>query len=166
MLKLIARTAALALAVSVDPGTALAQLGPEAGACRSGNQPAVLVAVDGFNHRTGTVRVAVYNNPATFLDRGARLKRVDVPVTAAGPMRICVALPSAGNYAIAVRHDVDGNGRSGWSDGGGFSRNPRVSLTNLRPRYQSVAINVGRAPVPVPVVLNYRFGLSIRPVRG
>ena len=81
-------------------------------------------------------------------------------------MRICVALPRAGSYAVAVRHDVDGNGRSGWSDGGGFSRNPDISLTNLRPRYQNVAVNVGDGPLPVRVVLNYRFGLSIRPVAG
>ena len=46
----------------------------------------------------------------------------------------------------------------------GFSRNPRISLTNLRPNYNNVAINVGRGVTPVSVVLNYRFGLAIRPV--
>jgi uncharacterized protein (DUF2141 family) len=166
MLKLIAKTAAVAFAVAGVPTVAVAQLGPDAAACRSGDRPAVLVNVDGFYQRTGNVRVAIYNNPSTFLERGATLRKIDVPVTRAGPMRICVAVPRTGNYAIAVRHDVDGNGRSGWSDGGGFSRNPRVSLTNLRPRYQNVAINVGPRPVAVNVVLNYRFGFSIRPVRG
>ena len=63
-------------------------------------------------------------------------------------------------------NDVDGNGRSGWSDGGGFSRNPRISLTSLRPRYENVAVNVGQGVLGVNVVLNYRFGLSIRPVNG
>ena len=89
-----------------------------------------------------------------------------MPVTGSGPMRICVAVPRAGRYAVAVRHDSDGNGRSGWSDGGGFSRNPRLSLTSLRPRYQNVAFNVGPAVQSVNVVLNYRFGLSVHPVRG
>ena len=41
-----------------------------------------------------------------------------------------------------------------------------ISLTNLRPRYENVAVNVGRGVLRVRVVLNYRFGLSIRPVSG
>ena len=146
---------------------AAAQLGPDAAACRNGNGNAVLVTVDGFRQRTGNIRVAIYgSDPARFLARGQTLRKINVPVTAAGPMRICVALPGPGRYAVAVRHDVNGNNRSDWSDGGGFSRNPRVSLTNLRPRYDNVAINVGRGVTPIGVVLNYRFGLAIRPVRS
>jgi uncharacterized protein (DUF2141 family) len=67
---------------------------------------------------------------------------------------------------VAVRHDVDGNGSNGWNDGGGFSRNPRLSLTNLRPNYRNVAFDIGAGVQNVNVVLNYRFGLSVRPVRG
>jgi uncharacterized protein (DUF2141 family) len=147
---------------------ASAQLGPDAAACRNGGGNAVLVTVDGFRQRTGNVRVAIYgSDPRLFLARGQTLRKINVPVTRAGPMRICVALPRAGRYAVAVRHDVNGNNRSGdWSDGGGFSRNPRVTLTNLRPRYDNVAISVGRGVTPVSVVLNYRFGLAIRPVRA
>ena len=143
---------------------ASAQLGPDAAACRGGGQ-AVLVTVDGFRQRTGNIRVAIYgSDPSRFLARGQTLRKINVPVTGAGPMRICVALPGPGRYAVAVRHDVNGNNHSDWSDGGGFSRNPRISLTNLRPNYNNVAINVGRGVTPVSVVLNYRFGLAIRPV--
>jgi uncharacterized protein (DUF2141 family) len=143
---------------------ASAQLGPDAAACR-GNGQAVLVTVDGFRQRTGNIRVAIYgSDPRLFLARGQTLRKINVPVTGAGPMRICVALPGPGRYAVAVRHDVNGNNHSDWSDGGGFSRNPRISLTNLRPNYNNVAINVGRGVTPVSVVLNYRFGLAIRPV--
>ena len=144
---------------------ASAQLGPDAAACR-GNGQAVLVTVDGFRARTGNVRVAIYgSDPRQFLARGQTLRKVNVPVTAAGPMRICVALPGPGRYAVAVRHDVNGNNARGdWSDGAGFSRNPRISLTNLRPNYNNVAINVGRGVTPVNVTLLYRFGLAIRPV--
>ena len=148
------------------PAPASAQLGADAGVCRSGGQ-AVLVTVDGFRVRSGNIRVAIYgSDPRRFLARGQTLRKINVPVTASGPMRICVALPGPGRYAVAVRHDVNGNNRSDWSDGGGFSRNPRVTLTNLRPNYNNVAINVGRGVTGVGVVLNYRFGLSIRPVRG
>ena len=156
-------TAGAAFAV---PAPASAQLGPDAAACRTNNGQAVLVTVDGFRQRTGNIRVAIYgSDPRQFLARGATLRKINVPVTAGGPMRICVALPGPGRYAIAVRHDVNGNNQSrDWSDGAGFSRNPRISLTNLRPNYNNVAINAGRGVTPVNVVLNYRFGLSIRPV--
>ena len=145
---------------------ASAQLGPDAAACRGGgNGQAVLVTVNGFRARTGNIRVAIYgSDPRRFLARGQTLRKINVPVTGAGPMRICVALPGPGRYAVAVRHDVNANNHSDWGDGGGFSRNPRISLTNLRPNYNNVAIDVGRGVTPVSVVLNYRFGLAIRPV--
>ena len=161
-----AKAGLAALALGAAPGAALAQVGPDAAACRA-RQPSILVSVDGFSQRTGNVRVALYgSDPRSFLERGRTVRKIDLPVSRAGPMRICVAVPRPGQYAVAVRHDVDGNGRSGWNDGGGFSRNPRISLVNLRPRYGNVAVNVGQGVLGVNVVLNYRFGLSIRPVNG
>jgi hypothetical protein len=65
---------------------------------------------------------------------------------------------------VAVRHDADANGKSGWNDGGGFSRNPKISLIDLKPTLNEVAIPVGNGVRPVNVVLNYRRGLSIGPV--
>lgn len=155
-----------ALALAALPGAAAAAvLGAQAAACHAGGGPALLVTVEGFRERTGTLRVALYRANAEFLERHRWLQRIDVPVTRGGPMSVCVPVPAPGRYAVAVRHDLDGNGRSGWSDGGGFSRNPRISLVNLRPRVEDVAINVGASGIqPVGVVLNYRFGLSIHPV--
>ena len=166
MFKLTAMAAgAAALLLAAQGSPARAALGPDAAACR-GPGPALLVNVDGFKARTGRIRVNVYgSDPSKFLARGQYVRQVNVPVTRAGAMPICVSLPGAGRYAVAVRHDVDSDGND-WGDGGGFSRNPRLSLTNLRPNYNNVAINVGRAVQPVNVVLNYRFGLTVRPVRG
>ena len=166
MLKLFASAATAALALAASAAPAQAALGPDAPSCRSGsNDPAVLVNVTGFKHRNGKLRVQLYgSNPADFLAKGKKLRRIDLPVTGSGPMRVCVAVPRAGNYAVAVRHDADGNGKSGWNDGGGFSRNPKVSLMDLKPSYQEVAIPVGKGVKPVDVVLNYRQGLSIGPV--
>jgi uncharacterized protein (DUF2141 family) len=156
-----------ALALLAPLAGARAQvLGPDAAACRpDSSEPAVLVNVGGFKARTGMLRVQVYgDNPADFLARGKKLKRIDLPVARSGPMEVCVALPAPGNYAVAVRHDLDGSGKSSWNDGGGFSRNPKLSLLSLKPRYSDVVIGVGKGPRPVDVVLNYRQGLSIKPI--
>lgn len=131
------------------------------------DESAVLVRVDGFKVRAGTLRVQVYgSNPADFLAKGKKLARVDVPVSRGGRMEVCVALPGPGNYAVAVRHDADGDGKSTMSDGGGFSRNPSISLFNLKPNYRDVVIQVGRNVRTVDVTLMYRKGLSIGPVSG
>ena len=169
MFKLFVRAAAFAIAAVVvaQPGSAQAALGPDAASCRAGaGGPALLVTVNGFKARTGNIRVNVYgSDPAKFLARGQYVRQINLPVTRAGAMPICVAVPRTGSYAVAVRHDVDSDGND-WGDGGGFSRNPRLSLTSLRPRYQNVAINVGQGVLGLNVILNYRFGLSVRPVRA
>ncbi len=155
---LVAFLSALMLA-----GPAAAAPAGEAAACARGDS-AVLVRVAGLKAPRGMLRVQIYgSNPADFLAKGKKLKRVDVPVSA-GRMEVCVDLPGPGNYAVAVRHDADGNGKSGWNDGGGFSRNPKISLVNLKPSYNDVVIQVGRSVRAVDVILNYRRGLSIGPV--
>lgn len=172
MLKLPAfGLAAALLAVSaLAPAPVHAQaLGPDAAKCRAGaSGPGVIVNVYGFKQRTGNLRVQLYSGePADFLASGKWLKRVDLPVSRSGQsMRVCIAPPSTGPFAIAVRHDVDGNGRSGWSDGGGFSRNPRLALPNPRPRHRDVVFTVESGVQTIDVVLNYRQGLSIRPISG
>ena len=156
----------VATALAVLPGAAEAQvLGRDADVCRAGH-PSILVNLTGFSQRTGNIRVALYGNPNTFLQRGQTLRKVNVPVTRSGPMRVCIAVPHPGVYAIAVRHDVNGDNVSDWNDGGGFSRNPHLSLLHLRPSFGDVAVNVGQGVLGVNVVLNYRFGLSIHPGAG
>lgn len=141
-------------------------LGPEAAACAPGaNHPALLVSIDGFKARTGDLRVQLYGaNPDDFLAKGKKMKRIEIPVSASGPMDVCVALPAPGNYAIAVRHDVDGSGKSNWNDGGGFSRNPRLSLLSLKPDYDKVVIHTENSVKRVPVTMQYRQGFSIGPI--
>jgi uncharacterized protein (DUF2141 family) len=107
--------------------------------------------------------VQLYPANADFLGKGKWLRRVDVPVTGSN-MRVCIAAPRAGTYGVAVRHDADGNGKSGWNDGGGFSRNPSISLADLRPTANEVAISVGNAVRPIDVVMQYRRGLAIGPI--
>ncbi|MFN3945062.1 MAG: DUF2141 domain-containing protein [Allosphingosinicella sp.] len=159
---LFAGAAALAAAA---PAAAQAPIGPDAAACRGGG-PAILVNVRGFKNATGTVRVQLHgDNAATWLERGKYMKRIELPVPANGVMPVCVRVPGPGRYAIAVRHDMDGDGKMTANDGGGFSRNPRLSVSSLRPRYQDVSFQVGEGVQSIDVVMNYRYGLTIRPVR-
>lgn len=162
MSKLFPLIAAALLAV---PAGATA-VGPDAARCRAGAPgDALLVSVSGLKSRSGTVRVQLYGaSAADFLAKGKRLHRVDVPVSATR-MDVCVALPAPGRYAVAVRHDADANKKSGWNDGGGFSRNPKVTLTSLKPKHSEVAFNVSGGVHRVPVVMQYRQGLSIGPIR-
>lgn len=156
---------AAAAALAAWPGEA-GTLGPDAAACSQPGQPAVLARVSGFRTGSGNLRVQAY--PATradFLEKGHWLRRIDLAVAGRDVMDVCLRLPAPGAYAIAVRHDVDGNGRSGWNDGGGFSRNPRITLLRLRPRVEDVAIDVPEGLARTHVVLNYRRGLSIGPIR-
>jgi len=166
MSKLTAFIAAAALAIAAQPAAAEAALGPDAASCRPGsNGPALLVNVTGFKSRSGRVRVQIYN-ASNFLMKGQRVRRVDLPVTAP-TMPVCVALPGPGTYAVAVRHDVDGdNAKRDWDDGGGFSRNPKITLVDLKPSFSEVAVPVGQSVRSVSVTLNYRKGLSIGPVRS
>lgn len=172
MSKLSLTLAALITAVLPLAGAGAAITGAavaDPAACRPGSQrPALLVRVSGFKAISGDLRVQVYGgDPAQFVKGGERLARIDLPVSRA-PTELCIAVPGPGRYAVAVRHDVNGDGNSGLNDGGGFSRNPRISLGDVfarrMPAYEDVVISVGNAPKTVDIVLNYRQGLSIRPL--
>jgi uncharacterized protein (DUF2141 family) len=141
-------------------------LGPGAEACRPGAPgPAALVRTYGFKDRTGNLRVQLYSDdPIEFLESGKKLLRVEVPVTPAGDMSVCVPLPQMGSFAIVVLHDRDANGKlSIWSDGVGFSNNPKLALR--KPQHEKVAFSAGSGVTLLDVVLNYRTGLlSVRPI--
>src|SRR5829696_2168218 len=128
-------------------------VGSDAQACLSG-KPSVLVRVVGFKKPGGMVKVAVYAAEG-YLARGGKLRKVEVPVRSTRPMDICVGVPKAGQYAVAVHHDLNGNGDKDLSDGGGYSGNPRLSITNLKPSFNRTAVRVGAAPRQVDVTLQY-----------
>ena len=162
----LALTAALALGPAV-PASATA-IGPHAARCESG-QASVIVNVTGFRVRTGNVRVQLYaSNPRTYLERRQWLVRVDLPVTRAGDMPVCLPVTATGRYLVSVRHDVNGNGDSDRSDGGGFSGNPDVSVLDMilrrKPNINRISFSVDNAPVRVNVVLNYVNGTRFEPV--
>ncbi len=143
---------------------AAAALGSDAAACAAG-KPSLLVRVNGLKRPTGTLKLSVYgNNPSGYLKKQGRLNRVKVAVRDRGPIDVCIAVPRSGRYAVAVHHDLNGNGDKDRHDGGGYSNNPRLSLTNMRPSFAETAVSVGQAPARIGVRLLYVKGLSVGPV--
>jgi uncharacterized protein (DUF2141 family) len=168
MYKTLRSIALAALAAAMVEAPAAAAIGPDAPACAPGSRrPALLVRVDGFKNRIGTLRINLYgNSQADFLQRGKKIRRIDIPVTRAGAMPVCVALPAPGIYAVAVRHDADANNKTGWNDGGAYSRNPHLTIMDLKPKLRDAAVSVGNGVRPIDVRLNYRQGLRIAPIGG
>ena len=125
----------------------------------SAKGPALLVDVRGFAAATGKVRVQTY--PATknaWLAKGAWLNRIDTVVRPSnGGLRFCMPVPEPGRYAIAVRHDRDGDGKTSISrDGGGFSNNPSISIFNLgKPSVDKAAVKVGPGVTRITIKLQY-----------
>lgn len=157
----------IALGFAGTPATAQA-IGPQAAACDR-NAASVLVHVEGIKARTGTLRVQLYEaNPKTFLEKKQYVDRVELAVPRSGPLNICVAVPKPGNYALYVRHDANGSGKSDRSDGGGFSGNPQLSLGDLvfkrKPALSQTQFAVGNATREIRVTLNYVQGLSFKPL--
>lgn len=164
--KVTARTAiigGLALLSGLLPASAsLATTLPLTARCEG---TAARVHVSGFKDRTGNLRVQVYgSDPAEFLESGKKIVRVEGQVSASGGMDVCVPLPGPGTYALVVLHDRDSDGKlSVWSDGVGFSRNPRLGLS--KPDYGKVKVTLPAGTTDIDVVLNYRQGLSVRPLK-
>lgn len=161
--------AALALGTAVPMQTALAQaastgdyrniISNNMRSCAPGAGPAVRVTINGVKNSSGKVRVQVYNGTkADWLESGRWLNRIEMPARE-GRMTVCMPVPSSGPYAIAVRHDVNGNGSTDIrTDGGAMSNDPSISIFNLgRPGIEKTRFNVGQGVETINVTMRY-FG--------
>ena len=153
-----------ALVVAMPAGADPRESRPDDPTCAQGGSPAVLVHVSGLKNGAGQVRVQAYGpGAAKYLKKGEWAGRVDVPLGGRRSLDICLPLPAAGHYSVAVRHDSNANKKSDWNDGAGFSRNPRLSLLG-RPSFGQTAIAVPRGPAKIRVVINYRRGMKVGPI--
>ena len=169
MSKLAGLVGLVAAALLSGAPAAAAPLASHAGGCAASAGPAMLVQVSGFKARNGMLRVQSYGGDrSSFFEKGQYIDRIDVPVPASGPARVCVPLGRTGTFAVSVRHDTDGDRKTGRADGGGMSGNPHVSVSDLlfkrKPDADRVAVTVGRGVTTVPVTLNYMQGMSFRPI--
>ncbi|QSB44782.1 DUF2141 domain-containing protein [Altererythrobacter sp. FM1] len=159
------------LLVAAAPIPSTPDLGKAEGQCRANESgPAFLVNPVGMKDRTGNLKIEVY--PATkkdFLEddnilvmQGKTFSRVEVPASSSTP--ICIRVPRAGTYAVSVLHDRDKNRKFGWKvDGIGFSSNPKLGWG--KPNVKHVATRAGSSPTTIDVVMNYRSGLGVAPLK-
>ncbi len=149
-----AAAAALAMTGSASAGSVISN---DMSRCSAGQGPAVKVIVQGIKSSGGKMRVQSY--PATktaWLAKGRWLHRIESNARA-GTMSFCVPVAAAGNYAIAVRHDKNGNGSTDISsDGGGFSNNPSINILNLgKPSVGKVSFYAGSGVTTITVNMRY-----------
>lgn len=125
--------------------------------CAPGAGPAIRVTINGVKSSTGTVRAQVYNGTsADWLESGKWLNRVELPARR-GRMTVCLPVPKSGVYAVAIRHDANGNGETDLSsDGGAMSRNPSINIFNLgKPGVDKTRFNVGDGVSAISVTMKY-----------
>lgn len=164
---------ACSLALLAAPALSQAEpVGPDAAACRANSgKDAVLLVVDGFKNRDGTLRVELWpGNENDFLRdhhqlvaEGKAYQRVTVDVPASGPAKVCVPLPGPGTYALGAFHSPAGVRKFNFrQDGATFTRNPKVGLS--KPKASEVAMTFGPGLSSSNVTLNYLRGLGFRPI--
>ena len=126
-------------------------------ACAPGAGPAIRVTVNGVKNASGKVRVQVYNGTkADWLESGRWLNRIELPARK-GRMTVCLPVPSSGDYAVAVRHDVNGNNKTDIrSDGGAMSNDPSINIFNLgKPGVNKTRFAVGEGVTAIAVTMKY-----------
>lgn len=159
----------LAAGAALIPSTP--DLGKAEARCRPGDDASFEVQVKGLKDRTGNLKLEVYPaNETDFLaddnkliSAGKTFRRVEVPVPASGPVRLCVRLPGPGRYAVSLLHDRDENRKFGWRiDGIGFAGNPKLGWS--KPHADKASAMVEGVRTPITIVLNYRRGFGVAPL--
>lgn len=152
-----AAAAAIAVGLSAPAGAQFRNEITHSVAPCQGNGPAVWIQVSGIESSSGTMRIQLYpGTSADWLTTGRWINRIEVPARA-GSMQVCMPVPRPGNYAIAIRHDKNNNGRTDiTSDGGGMSNNPSINVFNLgKPSVDKTRFSIGREVLPMSIRMRY-----------
>ena len=149
-------------------------LGKAEGQCRANEPgPALVVSVVGLKDREGMLKLEVYpSNDADFLqddniliNAGKVFRRVESSIVASGATELCVRVPGPGVYSVTLLHDRDRNRKFGWTvDGIGFAGNPKLGWS--KPKAAATRTNAGPGLTQIQIVLNYRRGLGVAPLRA
>ncbi|MEC3912276.1 DUF2141 domain-containing protein [Sphingobium sp. CR2-8] len=136
----------------------MAMAGLTAGA-PAGQPQAISMVLEGLRSNKGQILVCVTRAAAYFPDCTTDPDRHHFAVAAKrGPIPLGQLAP--GDYAIAIIHDENGNGKLDTfagipREGVGFSRNPVVRFG--APRFGSARFTIAGAPVEQVIKLKYFF---------
>lgn len=127
--------------------------------CAAGKGPAIKLRISGLKSAAGNLYVRTYRaSSRDWLKSKRYLSRLNAQPRA-GSVTVCVPVPAAGNYAIAVQHDVNGNAQTDISiDGGGISNNAAIKRVLGIPRPPSVsaaAFAVGKGVKDMAITVQY-----------
>lgn len=150
-----------AAAIAAAP---FAPISAQNGACSANAGSAIHVKITGLKHRKGTVRIRLFGgDPKTYFDKRHALQRVEFATPDSGSIEYCIKAPRAGAYAVDVRHDTNGNGKSDQADGAGVSGNPNVSKLDVilkkKPPAKKVQIAVSDRTTTANIVVKYFSGI-------
>ena len=157
----LAGAGALGLAAPTAAQTQYAQvISNDMSQCAPGKGPAVRIQVNGLKSSSGNLFVRIYRaNSRDWLKSKRYLARLDARPRA-GSMTVCVPVPEAGRYAVAVQHDINGNRETDFStDGAGMSNYPTIGSFLGIPRPPSVdkaAFSAGSGVTNLNVTVRYR----------
>lgn len=150
-------TGALVLTAAAPSAAFQREINNDIGRCNAGTGPALLVTVTGVKASSGKMRVQTYRaNKAEWMEKGKWLSRIEIAAKA-GTMTFCLPVPEAGTYGVAIRHDVNGNGKTDLGDdGGGISNDPSINIFNLgKPSYTKVGVAVRGEVKSIRITMKY-----------
>lgn len=115
------------------------------------------VQLTGLRSAKGFVRLCLTPNPGRFPDCTGDPAAISRSLPASSSSTRFDGVPS-GDYAVAIIHDENGNGRLDTfagvpREGFGFSRNPKISFGP--PRFDAASFAIGTAPVRQEVRIRY-----------
>lgn len=120
------------------------------------------ITIQGLKSTTGQVCLSLYNQPENFPiqpEKSFQNQCVKIPKT---PLQVAFKNLAPGNYALAVLHDANDNGKLDTSvlglpmEGFGFSGNPALMITV--PTFDQSVVKVSGPSTNISVVLRYLPG--------
>lgn len=157
---LIAAAGCLALAPAGAQAQYAQVISNDLSKCSAGKGPSVKVRISGLRSSRGNLFVRTYKATSRdWLKSKRYLTRLDTRPRA-GSMTVCVPVPTAGRYAIAIQHDENGNREMDVStDGAGMSNNPKIGSFLGIPRPPSVskaAFSASEGVTSLAITVRYR----------
>jgi uncharacterized protein (DUF2141 family) len=149
---------ALGSAASAQPGYGNV-IGNDMSKCAADKGPAIKIMISGLKNSAGNLYVRTYRaSSSDWLKSKRYLSRLNAQPRR-GSVTVCVPVPSAGEYAVAVQHDVNGNAQTDLTiDGGGISNNVAIKRVLGIPRPPAVsqaAFSVGKGVRELAIRIQY-----------